>query len=41
MIDLSGWIMSLLEMLVKECILSSDFSDPESSGEYSITSRYS
>ncbi|KAE9393028.1 hypothetical protein BT96DRAFT_999829 [Gymnopus androsaceus JB14] len=30
MIDLSSWIMSLLERLVKECVLSSDFSDPES-----------
>ncbi|KIK57736.1 hypothetical protein GYMLUDRAFT_228779, partial [Collybiopsis luxurians FD-317 M1] len=31
MIDLSSWIMGLLEKLVKECILSSDFTDAESS----------
>ncbi|KAF9075212.1 hypothetical protein BDP27DRAFT_1315692, partial [Rhodocollybia butyracea] len=31
LIDLSSWIMCLLEKLVKECILSSDFTDPQSS----------
>ncbi|KAJ4487872.1 hypothetical protein J3R30DRAFT_3432041 [Lentinula aciculospora] len=34
MIDLSSWILNLIETLVKECILSSDFADSsESSGD--------
>lgn len=47
LIDLSSWIMCLLEKLAKECILSSDFTDLESStdsfsnlGEFNSRSNF-